>query len=62
MTGPAVVKHLNVIDEFLSGNGTAGIQHPKILFLLVAAKDTLDHSLVPAITFSTHTCSACNDY
>ena len=55
MTALAVVKHLDVLDDVLSGARSAGIPHPKNLLNLEAAEETLRHSIVPAIAFSAHT-------
>ena len=54
MTAPAVVKHLDVIDDILPGSRSAEIPHPKDLLNFEAAEETLRHSIIPAITFSAH--------
>ena len=55
MTAPAVVKHLNVINDILPGKRPAEIPLPKDLLNFEAAEKTLGHSIIPAITFSAHT-------
>ena len=54
MTAPAVVKHLDIINDILSGGRSAEILHPENLLNLEAAEEALCHRIVPAITSSTH--------
>ena len=55
MTAPAVVKHLDVIDDILSSSRSAEIPCPKYHLNFEAAEETLCDSIVPAIAFSGHT-------
>jgi hypothetical protein len=55
MTAPAVVKHLDVIDDILPGSRPAEVPHSKNLLNFEAAEKTLGHSIVPTIAFSAHT-------
>ncbi|MCL2791046.1 MAG: hypothetical protein FWD79_10440 [Desulfobulbus sp.] len=55
MTAFAVAEHLDVIDDILSGSGSAEILHPKDLLHRETAKETLCHSSIPTIAFSAHT-------
>ena len=43
MTAPAVVKHLDVINDILPGNRSAEIPHSKDLLNFEAAEETLRH-------------------
>ena len=54
MTAPAVVKHLDVIDDILPGSRSTEVPHSKNLLNFEAAKKTLGHSIVPTIAFSAH--------
>jgi len=54
MTAPAVVKHLDVIDDILTGSGPAQVSHSKNTLNFEAAEKTLGHGIVPAIAFSAH--------
>ena len=54
MTAPAVVKHLDVIDDILPGSRSAEILHPKYLFNFETTEETLRHSIIPTIAFSAH--------
>ena len=54
MTAPAVVKHLDVIDDILTGSGPAQVSHSKNPLNFEAAEKTLGHSIVPAIALSAH--------
>ena len=55
MTAPAVVKHLDVIDDILPGSRSTEVPHSKNLLNFEAAEETLRHSIIPAIAFSAHT-------
>ena len=51
MTSPAVVKHLDVIDDILPDSRSAEIPHSKNLLNFETAEKTLGHSIVPATLF-----------
>ena len=54
MTAPAVVKHLDVIDDILAGIGPAQVSHSKNLLYFEATEKTLGDGIIPTITFSAH--------
>ena len=52
MTTPAVIEHLDVIDDILPGSRSAEIPHPKDLLDLEDTEETFCHSLMLAATKS----------
>ncbi len=55
MQSVAVIKHRYVIQDILLGFIPALVVPPANTFLLQAAKEALDHRIVPTIALATHT-------
>ena len=58
MAPPAVVKHLNVIDDIFSGRFSRVVDGIKYSFGFQTPEETLSYTIVPTIPLTTH--AACH--